>query len=249
MRAPDYLLKQGVTSLVCVGDGRQSGTSGSPSILNASPGGGLGRRAGADRDRRPGAARPQRGPARPARSTRPSCAAPARGSRPMAATTIPSTRRPGRKSSAASSASSRPARCSSRRSSTSASPRPRASRATTTDRHATSAGTPRQAGRLLNRREPLPRSGSSPNSRRRGRGKLLERVHVKRERAGPSARIPHDGIAPKTGAVAPINRKASSSRRWANHLSRRERGPHAHAPRRPPFPLGRRGVTSLRLSV
>jgi dihydroxy-acid dehydratase len=45
MRAPDYLLRQGVTSLVCVGDGRQSGTSGSPSILNASPeaasGGGL----------------------------------------------------------------------------------------------------------------------------------------------------------------------------------------------------------------
>jgi dihydroxy-acid dehydratase len=37
MRAPDYLLKQGVSSLVCVGDGRQSGTSGSPSILNASP--------------------------------------------------------------------------------------------------------------------------------------------------------------------------------------------------------------------
>lgn len=45
MRAPDYLLKKGVTSLVCIGDGRQSGTSGSPSILNASPeaasGGGL----------------------------------------------------------------------------------------------------------------------------------------------------------------------------------------------------------------
>jgi dihydroxy-acid dehydratase len=45
MRAPAYLLKEGVTSLVCVGDGRQSGTSGSPSILNASPeaasGGGL----------------------------------------------------------------------------------------------------------------------------------------------------------------------------------------------------------------
>jgi dihydroxy-acid dehydratase len=45
MRAPDYLLKKGVSSLVCVGDGRQSGTSGSPSILNASPeaasGGGL----------------------------------------------------------------------------------------------------------------------------------------------------------------------------------------------------------------
>ena len=45
MRAPDYLLKKGIASLACVGDGRQSGTSGSPSILNASPeaatGGGL----------------------------------------------------------------------------------------------------------------------------------------------------------------------------------------------------------------
>jgi dihydroxy-acid dehydratase len=37
MRAPDYLLKQGVEALPCIGDGRQSGTSGSPSILNASP--------------------------------------------------------------------------------------------------------------------------------------------------------------------------------------------------------------------
>ncbi|CAN5260949.1 IlvD/Edd family dehydratase [soil metagenome] len=45
MRAPDYLIKRGITSLACVGDGRQSGTSASPSILNASPeaavGGGL----------------------------------------------------------------------------------------------------------------------------------------------------------------------------------------------------------------
>ncbi|HEU4986136.1 MAG TPA: IlvD/Edd family dehydratase [Rhizobiaceae bacterium] len=45
MRAPDYLIKRGVKSLPCIGDGRQSGTSGSPSILNASPeaamGGGL----------------------------------------------------------------------------------------------------------------------------------------------------------------------------------------------------------------
>jgi dihydroxy-acid dehydratase len=45
MHAPSYLLKQGVHSLPCIGDGRQSGTSGSPSILNASPeaaaGGGL----------------------------------------------------------------------------------------------------------------------------------------------------------------------------------------------------------------
>jgi dihydroxy-acid dehydratase len=45
MLPPDELVKQGITLLPCVGDGRQSGTSGSPSILNASPeaavGGGL----------------------------------------------------------------------------------------------------------------------------------------------------------------------------------------------------------------
>jgi dihydroxy-acid dehydratase len=45
MRAPAYLIREGVHSLPCVGDGRQSGTSASPSILNASPeaaaGGGL----------------------------------------------------------------------------------------------------------------------------------------------------------------------------------------------------------------
>lgn len=45
MRPPSYLLKQGVEALPCIGDGRQSGTSGSPSILNAAPeaadGGGL----------------------------------------------------------------------------------------------------------------------------------------------------------------------------------------------------------------
>ncbi len=37
MRPPAYLIRQGVTALACIGDGRQSGTSGSPSILNASP--------------------------------------------------------------------------------------------------------------------------------------------------------------------------------------------------------------------
>jgi dihydroxy-acid dehydratase len=37
MRPPDYLIKRGVTMLPCIGDGRQSGTSASPSILNASP--------------------------------------------------------------------------------------------------------------------------------------------------------------------------------------------------------------------
>lgn len=45
MRPPSYLIKEGVEALPCIGDGRQSGTSGSPSILNASPeaadGGGL----------------------------------------------------------------------------------------------------------------------------------------------------------------------------------------------------------------
>jgi dihydroxy-acid dehydratase len=45
MQPPNYLLKRGITELPCIGDGRQSGTSGSPSILNASPeaavGGGL----------------------------------------------------------------------------------------------------------------------------------------------------------------------------------------------------------------
>jgi len=45
MQPPDALLKKGITELPCIGDGRQSGTSGSPSILNASPeaaaGGGL----------------------------------------------------------------------------------------------------------------------------------------------------------------------------------------------------------------
>jgi dihydroxy-acid dehydratase len=45
MQPPAALIKKGIVSLPCIGDGRQSGTSGSPSILNASPeaaaGGGL----------------------------------------------------------------------------------------------------------------------------------------------------------------------------------------------------------------
>ncbi len=45
MQPPAALIKRGIKSLPCIGDGRQSGTSGSPSILNASPeaaaGGGL----------------------------------------------------------------------------------------------------------------------------------------------------------------------------------------------------------------
>ena len=45
MQPPAALIKRGILSLPCIGDGRQSGTSGAPSILNASPeaaaGGGL----------------------------------------------------------------------------------------------------------------------------------------------------------------------------------------------------------------
>ncbi|MES2020764.1 MAG: IlvD/Edd family dehydratase [Pseudomonadota bacterium] len=37
MRPPAHLILDGIHSLPCIGDGRQSGTSGSPSILNASP--------------------------------------------------------------------------------------------------------------------------------------------------------------------------------------------------------------------
>jgi dihydroxy-acid dehydratase len=45
MQPPAALIRKGIASLPCIGDGRQSGTSESPSILNASPeaaaGGGL----------------------------------------------------------------------------------------------------------------------------------------------------------------------------------------------------------------
>jgi dihydroxy-acid dehydratase len=45
MQPPTALIQRGIRSLPCIGDGRQSGTSGTPSILNASPeaaaGGGL----------------------------------------------------------------------------------------------------------------------------------------------------------------------------------------------------------------
>ena len=55
MQPPAALIRQGIESLPCIGDGRQSGTSGSPSILNASPeaadGGGLALLATGDRIR------------------------------------------------------------------------------------------------------------------------------------------------------------------------------------------------------
>jgi dihydroxy-acid dehydratase len=37
MKSRDHLIKRGIVSLPTIGDGRQSGTSASPSILNASP--------------------------------------------------------------------------------------------------------------------------------------------------------------------------------------------------------------------
>lgn len=53
MQPPVALIKRGIESMPCLGDGRQSGTSGSPSILNASPeaaeGGGLALLATGDR--------------------------------------------------------------------------------------------------------------------------------------------------------------------------------------------------------
>ena len=55
MLPPDRLVQQGITALTCVGDGRQSGTSASPSILNCAPeaavGGGLALLATGDRVR------------------------------------------------------------------------------------------------------------------------------------------------------------------------------------------------------
>ena len=112
MRPPDYLLKRGVTELPCIGDGRQSGTSGSPSILNASPeaatGGGLALLRTGDRVRidlgKGGSTFSFRTPSSSIVATR---------SRKPAASSTRRVSRPGRRSSAASSTSWRTAWCSS----------------------------------------------------------------------------------------------------------------------------------------
>ena len=123
MRPPAYLIKKGVHSLPCIGDGRQSGTSGSPSILNASPeaaaGGGLALLKTGDRVRIDLNKRHRRYPdfRGGTRARRREALEEAGGYQ------YPTTRRPGRKSSAAWSTSSATAWCSSRRSNISASRR------------------------------------------------------------------------------------------------------------------------------
>ena len=57
MQPPAYLIKKGIHALPCIGDGRQSGTSGSPSILNASPEAAVGGGLALLQDRRPRAHR------------------------------------------------------------------------------------------------------------------------------------------------------------------------------------------------
>jgi dihydroxy-acid dehydratase len=110
MRPPAYLITEGVGALPCVGDGRQSGTSASPSILNASPEaaamGGLALLKTGDRVR----IDLNRGTAD---MLVPEEELAERGgrSRRRAATAIPPTRRRGRRSSAAWSISSRAAWC------------------------------------------------------------------------------------------------------------------------------------------
>ena len=89
MQPPAYLIKQGIHSLPCIGDGRQSGTSGSPSILNASPeaavGGGLALLKTGDRVRIDLNKGTRRHSDHPTRRWPP----PRRTARTMAATTIP----------------------------------------------------------------------------------------------------------------------------------------------------------------
>ena len=100
MQPPAALIKKGITSLPCIGDGRQSGTSGTPSILNASPeaaaGGGLALLRTGDRVR----IDLDKGQANILISDGELAAAPRRACRTTAGSTSPATRRPGRRSSA-----------------------------------------------------------------------------------------------------------------------------------------------------
>ena len=111
MQPPAALIKRGIHSLPCIGDGRQSGTSGSPSILNASPeaaaGGGLAILRTGDRVR----IDLNKGEANILISRRGACRSGAPTSPHMAASRSRRARRRGRRSSARWSTSSRRAWC------------------------------------------------------------------------------------------------------------------------------------------
>ena len=115
MQPPAALIKKGIDSLPCIGDGRQSGTSGSPSILNASPeaaaGGGLALLKTGDRVR----IDLDKGTADILISESGAGEAPRRAAEERRLSRIRTARRRGRRSSAASSTSSPTAWCSSRR--------------------------------------------------------------------------------------------------------------------------------------
>ena len=178
MQPPAALIKRGIHALPCIGDGRQSGTSGSPSILNASPeaaaGGGLAMLKTGDRvriDLGKHAANILISEAELA-SRRAELKKPA-------ASPIPRARRRGSRSSATWSPSSTKAWCSSRRSVISASPRPWARRATITEHVALTSlsqrkgtGWPTLADRL--RRRP-------PSQRKEERIDHLRRARARRD--------------------------------------------------------------------
>ena len=126
MQPPDRLVKGGVLLLPCVGDGRQSGTSASPSILNASPeaavGGGLALLKTGDKVRVDIGKRARRHPDPDEELAERQAGLEAARQRKA--------RRRGRSCSASSSASSPPAPASTSRSTTRRSSRPRACRGT-----------------------------------------------------------------------------------------------------------------------
>ena len=106
MQPPAALIKKGILSLPCIGDGRQSGTSGSPSILNASPEAAAGGGLALLEDRRHRPDRPQQGHRQHQDLERGTRAPQEGAASARAATSSRKARRPGRKSSAAWSISS-----------------------------------------------------------------------------------------------------------------------------------------------
>ena len=111
MQPPAALLKKGINALPCIGDGRQSGTSGSPSILNASPEAAAGGGLAMLQDRRPRAHRPAQGHGQHPDLGRGAGQAPRGPRQEAAASRSRPARRPGRRSSARWSTSSATAWC------------------------------------------------------------------------------------------------------------------------------------------